>query len=458
MTWARNRGLVHALRSATLQWPRRPQNAIARRCYGTGPEPVTAVEKILLDTIKATGPISYATYMQMCLSHPSAGYYMNPSNAVIGSRGDFITSPEISQVFGELLGVWLLSQWMLAGQARKIRFVELGPGRGTLMHDMLRVFSQFPAARSVVEEIHLVETSPAMRSAQEAKLGPLAQSNGWNLTWRDAIDDIPHDASKFTLVVAHEFFDALPFHLLQKTEQGWRELLIASGPDPAAPTPLRGAAGPSLDFSSVSPTKTLAARLRQVLSSTPTASSTLLGLSSPRFQKLPVGSRVEVSPASFKIARQVAELLHEEGSDGVRSAGSALIVDYGSDRAYGNSFRAFKYHKIVDVFYRPGECDLTVNVDFAYLQEAVTDLASHHGPIPQALFLHRMGLQARVNALKASAEDKRKKQIEDAASRLVDPTGMGSQYKVMALMGKRKAEPTEEERWPFVDLREDSKR
>ncbi|RDX57085.1 DUF185-domain-containing protein [Lentinus brumalis] len=451
MTWARNRGL---LRSAT-QWPRRPQNGTARRYYGTGLEHITAVEKILLDTIKATGPISYAQYMQMCLSHPTAGYYMNPSNAVLGSRGDFITSPEISQVFGELLGVWLLSQWMHAGQARKIRLVELGPGRGTLMHDMLRVFSQFPAARSATEEIHLVETSPAMRSTQEAKLGPLAQSNGWNLSWRDAVDDIPHDASKFTLVVAHEFFDALPFHLLQKTERGWQELLIASGPDHTAPTTLKGAAGPSLDFSSVSSTATLAARLRQVLSPTPTASSTLLGLSSPRFQKLPVGSRVEVSPGSFKIARQVAELLHE---DGVRSAGSALIVDYGGDRAYGNSFRAFKYHKIVDVFHRPGECDLTVNVDFAYLQEAVTDLASHHGPITQALFLHRMGLQARVNALKATAkDDDRKKQIDHAASRLVDPTGMGSQYKVMALMGKREAEPTEEERWPFVDLREQSK-
>ncbi|TFK90509.1 DUF185-domain-containing protein [Polyporus arcularius HHB13444] len=452
MTWARNRGL---LRSAT-QWPRRPQNACARRYYGTGLERITAVEKILLDTIKATGPISYATYMQMCLSHPTAGYYMNPSNAVLGSRGDFITSPEISQVFGELLGVWLLSQWMHAGQARKIRLVELGPGRGTLMHDMLRVFSQFPAARSATEEIHLVETSPAMRSAQEAKLGPLAQSNGWNLSWRDAVDDIPHDASRFTLVVAHEFFDALPFHLLQKTERGWQELLIASGPDHTAPTTLKGAAGPSLDFSSVSSTATLAGRLRQVLSPTPTASSTLLGLSSPRFQKLPVGSRVEVSPASFKMARQVAELLHE---DSVRSAGSALIVDYGGDRAYGNSFRAFKYHKIVDMFYRPGECDLTVNVDFAYLQEAVTDLASHHGPITQALFLHRMGLQARVNALKATAkDDDRKKQIDHAASRLVDPTGMGSQYKIMALMGKREAEPTEEERWPFVDLREESKR
>ncbi|RPD74986.1 DUF185-domain-containing protein [Lentinus tigrinus ALCF2SS1-7] len=458
MTWARNRGLAQTLRSATLGWPRRPQGIGAKRCYTAGTNSSgSAIEKILLDTIKATGPISYATYMQMCLSHPTAGYYMNSSNAVIGSRGDFITSPEISQVFGELLGVWLLSQWMHAGQGRKIRLVELGPGRGTLMHDLLRVFSQFRAARSATEEIHLVETSLAMRSAQKVKLGPLAQSNGWNLSWHDAVDNIPHDASKFTLVVAHEFFDALPFHLLQKTHHGWQELLITSEPQPAAPTTLRPAASPSLDLSVNSPTPR-ATRFRQILSPTPTASSTLLGMSSPRFQKLPVGSRVEVSPASFKVARQVAELLHDEGSDGVRSAGSALIVDYGGDRAYGNSFRAFKDHKIVDVFHRPGECDLTVNVDFTYLQEATADLASHHGPVPQALFLHRMGLQPRVNALKAAAKDgDRKKQIQDATSRLVDPTGMGSQYKVMALMGKRSAEPTEEERWPFVDLPANSK-
>ncbi|KAI0749705.1 S-adenosyl-L-methionine-dependent methyltransferase [Daedaleopsis nitida] len=450
--WTRSRGLFNALKTVSLHRQEKQWTFAARRCYATSGS-MTEVEKLLLDTIKATGPISFATYMQMCLSHPTTGYYMNFAHPVFGSQGDFITSPEISQVFGELLGIWMLSQWMYAGASRKIRLVELGPGRGTLMHDVLRVFSQFAAARSATKEIHLVETSPSMRSAQQTKLGSIAQANGWNLTWHDSVDGVPHDDRMFTLVLAHEFFDALPFHLLQKTQQGWQEVLIASGPDPAASLVLRPAANSSLDFSMKPPTNR-PVRFRQVLSPAPTGSSTLLGLSSPRFQQLPLHSRVEVSPAAFKTARQIGELLQDKGSDGARSAGSALIVDYGGDKVYGNSFRAFKNHNIVDVFHRPGECDLTVNVDFAYLREAAADLAAHLGPVSQATFLQRMGLQARVSALKAAATDEeRRKQIEQAANRLVDPTGMGSQYQFMALTGKRTQELKEEELWPFVAVK-----
>ncbi|KAI9061060.1 DUF185-domain-containing protein [Trametes sanguinea] len=459
----RSRAILNALRpysSANSQTCFRALGSSSRalpspkRCYASGPESLTEVEKILLDTIKATGPISFARYMQMCLSHPTAGYYMKASKPVIGSEGDFITSPEISQVFGELLAVWLLSQWMYAGAGREIRLLELGPGRGTLMHDVLRVFSQFPAARSATKEIHLVETSPAMRAAQEAKLSSLIEQQGWKVYWHDGLDRVQPDSTKFTLALAHEFFDALPFHLLQKTHHGWQEVLIASGPDPAEPTVLKPSSeSPSLDFLSTRAPVEPAARFRQVLSPTPTPSSTLLGLSSTRFQKLPVGSRIEVSPVSFKIARQLSELLYDRESEGARSAGSALIVDYGGEKVYGNSFRAFKEHKIVDPFHRPGECDLTVNVDFAYLKEASKDLATSFGPLSQAIFLHRMGLQARLDALKASAkDDARRKDIEQAAKRLVDPTGMGTQYQIMGMAGKRKGELTDEERWPFLEV------
>lgn len=151
-------------------------------------------------------------------------------------------------------------------------------------------------------------------------------------------------------------------------------MLIASGPDAAAKTILRPGHNSPLDFGTKAPPLTAGARFRQVLSPSPTPSSTLLGLSSARFQKLPVGSRIEVSPASFKIARQVGELLRDGESEETRSAGSALIIDYGGEKVYGNSFRAFKDHKIVDAFHRPGECDLTVNVDFAYLKDATADL------------------------------------------------------------------------------------
>ncbi|KAL6301350.1 S-adenosyl-L-methionine-dependent methyltransferase [Sparassis latifolia] len=411
---------------------------------------VTNVEKILLDTIRATGPISYATYMQMCLSHPVYGYYMNIDHAVIGSRGDFTTSPEISQVFGELVGIWLLSQWLHTGASRKIRLIELGPGRGTLMKDILLTFNKLSTAKSAVKEIHLVETSPAMIRQQNASLAPF----NLDIHWHSSLDAIPPDPTRFSMVVAHEFFDALPFHLIEKRHEGWHEVLIDRSPDSVdsqveegqQKTPLTT----SLDLGS-SPAVSLKPRFRQVLSPTPTASSTLLGQSSPRFQRLPVGTRLEISPAAFKTARRIAELLNPE--DEGESGGCALIVDYGGDKAYGNSFRAFKDHKIVDVFHRPGECDLTANVDFQYLKDATADLVLSHGPLSQATFLKHMGIDVRVEALqKAAQSETRAKEIKEAAQRLVDLTGMGSQYKVMGLSGKTVQKVPPEARWPFLEV------
>ncbi|KAI0925513.1 hypothetical protein AcV5_008230 [Taiwanofungus camphoratus] len=327
------------------------------------------------------------------------------------------------------MGVWLLNQWIHVGSFREIRVVELGPGRGTLMHDVLRVLSHFRFAQGAIKEVHLVETSPTMRSRQSDKLTVFAKEPGWKLEWHDSIDEIPPDSKKFTMIIAHEFFDALPFHLIRKTDGGWREVLITSAPDLTSST-----------------------RFRTVLSPTPTPMSNVLGLSSDRFKRLPIGTQIEVSPAASKVARKIGDLVHLQDSERTGSAGSALIVDYGGEKAYGGSFRAFKDHKIVDIFHRPGECDLTTNVDFAYLKEAAADLAASYGPVSQATFLTRMGIKARVDALKrgANSED-RKKEIEMAAQRLVDPTGMGIQYQVMSMIGARGIEPTVEERWPFVE-------
>jgi len=197
----------------------------------------------------------------------------------------------------------------------------------------------------------------------------------------------------------------------------------------------------------------LFSRLRVVLSESPTPISTILGLSSPRFQALPAGSRIEVSHIAFKVARKIGEVL----GSGETSRGSALIVDYGGDKTYGNSFRAFKDHKIVDVFHRPGECDLTANVDFAYLKEAFEGLASAtpHGPLPQSIFLTRMGLHMRVEALKRAAKTpERKGSIEKAASRLVDTLGMGNEYKVLGITSHEKSEENAgavKSVWPFMD-------
>ncbi|KAJ7301622.1 S-adenosyl-L-methionine-dependent methyltransferase [Mycena albidolilacea] len=421
-----------------------------RLSSNASPPPITPVEKIIIDGIKATGPISFSTYMQMCLAHPTQGYYMNPRNPIFGAQGDFVTSPEISGIFGELLGVWLMSQWLEVVQQQQqrppVRLIELGPGRGTLMHDILRVASQFTGmAGGQLKEVHLVETSPTLRALQEKRLAPSAEKYGCTLEWHDSLDEIAPSEEEYTMLVAHEFFDALPFHTIEKTEKGWQEILIA----------LAESESESADTSPYP-------RFRYVLSPQPTAASTLLGMSSPRFDSgpAPVGTRLEVSPAAFKTMRTVGELLAPRGR------GCGLIVDYGAARAFDQSFRvsyassssrfafrltrsdAFKNHAIVDVFHAPGECDLTANVDFAYLAEAVGGLVRTHGPLPQAAFLERMGLQLRVNQLVTGKSDEETARIREAGRRLADEKGMGREYRVLGIGGKPGAE---ELVWPFLE-------
>ncbi|KAL5486075.1 hypothetical protein ACEPAI_7119 [Sanghuangporus weigelae] len=428
---------------------------------------ITPIEKIVRDSIKATGPMSISTYMQLCLSHPTHGYYMDPANPIFGKKGDFITSPEISQVFGELIAIWHLHRWIAAGRPKRIRIVELGPGRGTLMSDALRAFSQNVLAREALKStgtVHLVETSQPLRKLQGETLrsfGALErlQVEGEKekefLQWHDSLEGVkeaekekPVDGDTFTMVIAHEFFDALPVHVLEKGTNGWHEIQITSIPDPAAPTILTS----SNSFSphALPP-------LRLIRNPEISTLSNFLGSISPRYSDLPVGSRVEVSTTSFKLARQVAELVNDPKSAG----GSALIIDYGWGGISGNSLRAFKKHQIVDIFRTPGECDLTANVDFELLREAISDAAETHGPIAQRWFLKEMGIMVRLVALEmAKAAAKQKAQVEgkktsqeyesynpntEAVHRLLDRNGMGEQYKVFAITGIGGREMTSDE-------------
>ncbi|CUA68493.1 NADH dehydrogenase [ubiquinone] complex I, assembly factor 7 [Rhizoctonia solani] len=310
---------------------------------------------MLYDSIRAKGPISVAHYMNMCLSHPIEGYYMK--GEPIGARGDFITSPEISQLFGELVGIWLASQWLERGQSRPIRMVELGPGKGTLMDDMLRTFESIGQTRGRIQSVHLVETSARLQEEQRKRLGTRISET--LLHWHNRAEDIPKDDSTFTLLVAHEFFDAIPIHIIEKTSTGFQEVLVDI--DRTAQT---GAtlSPPLLNVSSPLATKSRPSTFRYVISGPLSPLAHTLSKSSPRFSKVPNESRIEVSPASWSIARTVGELVSE--------GGAGLVIDYGDDRAFGSSFRAFQKHKLVDVFDEPGLCDLTANVDFAYLKEA----------------------------------------------------------------------------------------
>ncbi|KAJ4477330.1 S-adenosyl-L-methionine-dependent methyltransferase [Lentinula aciculospora] len=403
------------------QW--RSFNAAAVRSSTAAP-PVTPIEKLIVEHVKArasypwncaVGPMSYATYMQFCLSHPTEGYYMKSANNIFGAQGDFITSPDISQIFGEMIAIWLLSQWEAAGCPLNIRLVELGPGKGTLITDILRVPITNKASQAVTIQVHLVETSLALRAIQSQRLSGAPAS----VQWHDSVDHINPSNDSYTMLVAHEFFDALPIHVFRKTEEGWREVMVSS----------RTSTSENENIEQYP-------RLQHVLSPEKTAISTIFGNSSSRFQSLPIGSDLEVSPTSFRLARKVGELLAQKNMDTSPSLGGCgLIIDYGWDHAFGNSRRGFKNHEVVDIFHRPGECDLTANVDFAYLKESIQDLVPVYGPMTQNLFLSQMGLMIRLERLLQSnqGDQAKRNRIIEGVKRLINPATMGKEYSVMGI-------------------------
>ncbi|KAF8591209.1 DUF185-domain-containing protein [Ramaria rubella] len=416
----------------------------------------TPIEKFICDSIRASGPIPVSNYIQLCLSHPTEGYYMkkrSDDSDVFGLRGDFITSPEISQVFGELVCLWLLSMWRDSDTAithPKIRLIELGPGRGTLMDDILRTLSIWPDSKAAVKNVHLVENSSSMRSRQDQELSAWRGSQNTQLHWWGSIEDIP-DASEdeFTMLVAHEFFDALPVNILEKTASGFREVLID----------LKSQSNPSVVPSSTASNSAMGlSPLQFVVSSGPTARSDLLSTLSPRFASLPEGSRVEVCSSGWRIARKVGEMVSSfsqpvvGGSKRRTNKGAALIIDYGGEHTFGASFRAFRAHQHVHVFDKPGQSDLTTNVDFALLKDAIKDIATTHGTMDQATFLMRMGIHQRITALLRTQKEERRSEILRAGQRLVDTSGqgMGRVYRVLgisSMVGGQKACC-----WPFVSL------
>lgn len=228
------------------------------------------------------------------------------------------------------------------------------------------------------------------------------------LHWHNRIEDVP-PSDAYTMIVANEFFDALPFHIIEKTPQGFREVLVGLENSRSSLS-----SEPRLDF---------------FLSDTVSPSANLLSASSPRFAQVPDGTRIEISPGSWTVARKIGELIGEEGA--------GLIIDYGAEHFSGSSFRAFRNHRIVDVFDQPGRSDLTSNVDFAYLKEAILPIAQTLGPMTQRDFLLRMQFNARLQGLVSQAPAKRAEEIQSAGSRLIDPRGMGTQYKIMGVIPQR---------------------
>ncbi len=338
--------------------------------------------------IKSSGPIPVWRYMELCLMHPSHGYYL--SRDPLGREGDFITAPEVSQMFGELLGLWAASVWKAVGSPPLLRLIEMGPGRGTMMSDALRALRVLPPLYQALS-IHLVEVNPVLRDKQKAAL-----SGSRNITWHDTIDDVPDGPS---VIFANEYFDVLPIHQAVKGENGWHERTVEL--DDSGRLAFGAASDPIPRFEVLLPSWVRAA---------------------------PVGAVFEWRPDAeiMKIASRVRD-----------QEGAALIIDYGHLRSdAGDTFQAIARHHFTDPLKDPGEADVTAHVDFQALARAAEDLgAAVHGPVPQGDFLKRLGIETRAISLMAKATPEVSSDIAGALKRLVGggSSGMGQLFKVLAI-------------------------
>ncbi|NIJ40254.1 NADH dehydrogenase [ubiquinone] 1 alpha subcomplex assembly factor 7 [Parvibaculum indicum] len=344
--------------------------------------------------IEETGPITVSQFMGAALGHPDHGYYV--TRDPLGAKGDFITAPEVSQMFGELIGLWLADCWMRqrtdTGTPSPFRLVELGPGRGTLMADALRAMKSVPGMAAAAH-VHFVETSPALRAEQEARVP--------DASWHDRFADVPEGP---TFLIANEFFDALPVRQFVKTAQGWceRHVALADG---------AGAEAPRFAFA---------------LSPVPLKDESAIPQGA---RGAPEGSIAELSPASTAIAQEIAARIADQG-------GAALIIDYGHARsAAGDTLQAMRGHGFADPLENPGEADITAHVDFETIAAAAkAGGCATFGPVEQGRFLAELGIQARAEALARTASPDQIRDIGTALQRLTAPDQMGSLFKVLGLL------------------------
>lgn len=339
---------------------------------------------VIDDIVKQRGAISVAEYMALALGHPQYGYYM--TRDPFGSNGDFTTAPEISQLFGEMVGVWVASVWERAGKPDNVRLVELGPGRGTLMADILRAVKN---AGTFLDDttIHLVEFSPTLRAAQRDKL------NGHNVTWHDHIDDVPPG---FTMIIANEFFDALPIEQAVFHDGHWRKRMIT-----AAEEDLIFTIGPALNGIHV--------------------------------QNPTDGAIYEYAPMAADIMAALSRRVADRG-------GAMLIIDYGDDvpvdERVGDTLQALHKHAPAPVLENTGLSDITAHVSFAALRDvALENMCAPAPVITQREFLLSHGIHMRADHLSRAATDAQRADMLAGLGRLVDADKMGHLFKVLEVYG-----------------------
>ncbi|KAL9129361.1 MAG: hypothetical protein Q9217_002161 [Psora testacea] len=434
--------------------------------------------------------------MRQCLTSPEGGYYTqkNGGKDQFGKKGDFITSPEISQIFGEILGIWLVAEWITQGKISSgVEIIEVGPGRGTLMNDMLRTISNFKDLASSIESIYLVEASPALREAQRRLLcgdAPMkhvdvgyrstSKYSGLPITWCEDIRLVPNEPSKTPFIFAHEFFDALPIHSFQSVpptptegsqmlktptcpvplsktssqsrQPQWRELVVTPSPPPANIT----TSTTTNTASNVQPEFQLS------LAKASTPPSLLLPTLSDRYKALlqNPGSVIEISPESHSYTADFARRIG--GGPRAKSttitsptqapikpmpSGAALILDYGPSATIPTStLRGIRSHTLVSPFTSPGLVDISADVDFTALAEAALNASPSvevHGPVEQATWLDAMGIRARsemiCKGLDGKGDTEGRERVQGAVERLVERGGggMGRLYKAMAIVPER---------------------
>ncbi|KAK3380347.1 putative S-adenosyl-L-methionine-dependent methyltransferase-domain-containing protein [Lasiosphaeria ovina] len=382
--------------------------------------------------------------MRMCLTSDIGGYY---SGAIpedrdqFGLKGDFVTSPEISQVFGELIGIWFVAEWIAQGRpSRGVELIEVGPGRGTLMNDILRTIRSFPAMADSIDAIYMVEASRELRATQknllcgddapmtESKVGyhSICRNTSLPIVWTETIKSIPIVPEKMPFIVAHEFFDALPIHAFEcievppnqdaarsdadksspstrttKPTLQWREMLVSPTPpgsthDSLRTPPSQSRETPPPDF-------------QLTLAQAATRHSMYLPESSPRYRAIKsrtgVGALLEVCPDAALYASDFAARIGGSAQHPkAKPSGAALILDYGpgDGTVPTNTLRGIRRHRRVSPFAEPGLTDLSADVDFAAIAEAsmrASEGIEVHGPVDQAAFLEAMGIRERAEIL-----------------------------------------------------------
>lgn len=344
----------------------------------------------ILALIKHHGAISVHDYMDICLNHPTHGYYRK--SKPIGSDGGFITAPEISQIFGEIIGLWAASVWQNMGHPEKFHLIEFGGGYGTLMKDMLRVQKLIPAMRAACH-IHMIESSPTLSDIQAQTLNELHFDQP--VFWHKDISTLPDDAP--CIFIGNEFFDALPVHHIQYQQGRWYERQVNIDDQGLHFTLHDEALQPPQTHMLVDEAKD--------------------------------GDIIEFSPLSLAITHQICEYLQ-------RQRGAAIFIDYGyATPCFGESLQAVKDHQKTDVFETPGACDLSAHVDFGALGQIVGQYKNLQlvPLITQGMFLSNLGIKERAEQIKQMlSNDAPKQEVDSAVHRLIHKDEMGELFKVFS--------------------------